>query len=270
MENKVILITGSTDGIGKQIAIDLAELGATVLIHGRNRARCENTLTEIKKKTGNQSLDFFVADLASLGQIRNLAEEIKSRHDQLDVVINNAGVIENQRKLTEDGYEMTFAVNHLSYFLLTGLLLDLTKKSAPSRIINVSSMTHSSSIDFGDLQSEKYYSGYGAYSLSKLCNILFTYELAERRQGSGVTANCLHPGVIDTKLLRTNFSGGSPVTEGSKTSLYLATAPELEHVTGKYFVDKKETRSSNISYDPEVRKKLWEMSERMVDFDFGI
>ena len=117
MENKVILITGSTDGIGKQIAIDLAELGATVLIHGRNRARCENTLTEIKKKTGNRNLDFFVADLASLGWIRNLAEEIKSKHDQLDVLINNAGVIENRRKLTEDGYEMTFAVNHLSYFL---------------------------------------------------------------------------------------------------------------------------------------------------------
>jgi NAD(P)-dependent dehydrogenase (short-subunit alcohol dehydrogenase family) len=140
--------------------------------------------------------------------------------------------------------------------LLTGLLLDLIKKSAPSRIINVSSMTHSSSIDFDDLQGEKYYSGYSAYSLSKLCNIFFTYELAERLQGTGVTVNCLHPGVIDTKLLRTNFSGGRPVFEGSKTSVYLATAPELENVTGKYFMDKRETRSSHISYDPEVRKKL--------------
>jgi NAD(P)-dependent dehydrogenase (short-subunit alcohol dehydrogenase family) len=268
MENKVILITGSTDGIGKQTALDLAKLGATVLIHGRNRTRCENTATEIKTKTGSQSLEFFVADLALLRQIRNLAKEIKSKHDKLDVLINNAGVIENQRKLTEDGYEMTFAVNHLAYFLLTGLLLDLLKKSAPSRIINVSSMSHSSHIDFDDLQSEKHFRGYSAYSLSKLCNILFTYELAERLQGSGVTANCLHPGTINTKLLRMNFSGGRPVSEGSKTSVYLATAPELEKVTGKYFVDKRETRSSDISYDPEVRRKLWEMSERMVGFDY--
>jgi NAD(P)-dependent dehydrogenase (short-subunit alcohol dehydrogenase family) len=270
MENKVILITGSTDGIGKQTAIDLARKGATVLIHGRDQGRCKRTMREIKDTTGNDRLEFFIADLASLRQIRNLAKEIKSRHDKLDVLINNAGVIENHRKLTEDGYEMTFAVNHLAYFLLTGLLLDLLKKSAPSRIINVCSMTHSSSIDFDDLQSEKYYSGYSAYSLSKLCNILFTYELAERLQGTGVTANCLHPGVIDTKLLRTNFSGGRPVSEGSKTSVYLATAPELENISGKYFVDKRETRSSNISFDPEVMKKLWEISERMVDFDFEI
>jgi NAD(P)-dependent dehydrogenase (short-subunit alcohol dehydrogenase family) len=270
MGNKVILITGSTDGIGKQTALDLAKTGATVLIHGRNRARCENTLTEIKKKTGNRNLDFFIADLASLRQIRNLAGEIKSRYDQLDVLINNAGVIENHRKLTEDGYEMTFAVNHLAYFLLTGLLLDLLKKSAPSRIINVSSTTHSSSIDFDDLQSEKYYSGYSVYSLSKLCNILFTYELAERLQGTGVTANCLHPGVINTKLLRMNFSGGRPVAEGSKTSVYLATAPELESVTGKYFMDKRETRSASISYDAEVRKKLWELSEQMVGFQYPL
>jgi len=269
MMDKIVLVTGSTDGIGKQTALDLARMGATVLIHGRIQQRCESTTKEIKNVTGNDRIEFFVADLASLRQIRNLAEEIEVKHNRLDVLINNAGVIENQRKLTEDGYEMTFAVNHLSYSLLTGLLLDLLKKSVPSRIINVSSMTHSSSIDFDDLQSEKYYNGYGAYSLSKLCNILFTYELAQRLQGSGVTVNYLHPGVINTKLLRMNFSGGRPVSEGSKTSVYLATAPELENLSGKYFVDKRATRSSKISYDPEVRKKLWEISEKMTNFIFS-
>ncbi|UCE06920.1 MAG: SDR family NAD(P)-dependent oxidoreductase, partial [bacterium] len=232
----------------------------------REQERCKKTLKEIKSVTGNNRLEFFVADLSSMAQVRNLADEINSRYKNLNVLINNAGIIENRRKLTEDGFEMTCAVNHLAYFLLTGLLLDLLKKSAPGRIVNVSSMAHSSYIDFSNLQGEKYYDGWQAYSLSKLCNILFTYELAERLKGSGVTVNCLHPGVIDTKLLRTNFSGGRPVAEGSKTSVYLATAPELENVTGKYFVDKRETRAASISYDSKVRKKLWEISEQMTGF----
>lgn len=270
MKNKIVLITGSTDGIGKQTALDLLGMGATVIVHGRDVSRCEKTVKEIKKVTENHHIDFFVADFSAFRRVRGLAEEIKQKYDRLDVLINNAGVIENRRKLTEDGYEMTFVVNHLAYFLLTGLLLDLLKKSAPSRIVNVSSMTHSSSIDVTDLQGEKYYSGYSAYSLSKLCNILFTYELARRLQGTGVTVNCLHPGVIDTKLLRTNFSGRRPVSEGSKTSVYLATAPDLEKVTGKYFVDKKETRSASISYDSEMRNKLWEISEQMTGFVYPI
>jgi len=270
MKDKIILVTGSTDGIGKQTAFDLAKMGATVLIHGRDQGRCKRTVKEIKNATGNDSSEFFVSDLSSMNQVRNLADEIKSKHEKLNVLINNAGIIEKRRKITEDGYEMTFAINHLAYFLLTGLLLDLLIENAPSRIVNVSSMAHSSNIDFDNLHGEKYFDGWEAYSLSKLCNILFTYELAERLKGMGVTANCLHPGMINTKLLRMNFSSGRPVSEGSKTSVYLTTAPELENVTGKYFVEKRETRSASISYNPDVRKKLWEMSEQMTDLNFKI
>jgi len=185
------------------------------------------------------------------------------------VLINNAGVYETRHRTSEDGFEMTFAVNHLAPFLLTYLLLDLLKKAAPSRIINVSSIAHASSMDFENLQGEKHYGGYEAYALSKLCNILFTYKLARLLEGSGVTANCLHPGTISTKLLKAGWGvGGSPVTQGSVTSAYLATAPELEGVTGKYFMDKKQKESSRISYDQKIQKKLWLISEQLTGIVF--
>jgi len=264
MNDKTILITGSTDGIGKQTALELAEMGATVLLHGRNSGRAAKVLKEIKKATGNDRIEVLIADLASLTQVRNLAEQVRKKHDRLDVLINNAGVYETRHGISEDGFEMTFAVNHLAPFLLTLLLLDLIKNSAPSRIINVSSQVHASSIDLDNLQAEKHYSAYEAYSLSKLCNVLFTYELAERLKGTGITVNCLHPGVIDTKLLKAGWGmGGSPVTQGAKTSVYLATAPELSTVNGKYFVNMKPTKSSRISYDAETRKRLWRISERL-------
>ena len=244
-------------------------MGFHVLLHGRDPRRTDAALDEIRKVTGRTKLQGFVADLNSLRQVRKLAAEVLEQHDRLDVLINNAGVYEHERGLSEDGLEMTFAVNHVGPFLLTLLLLDLLRESAPSRIVNISSMIHAGTIDFENLQGEKRYSGNEAYCLSKLCNILFTYELAERLQGTGVTANCLHPGVINTKLLRASWSGGIRVTEGSRNVVYVATDPALENVTGKYFVSGRETPSSSISYDMKTRKKVWELSERLAGVSWG-
>jgi len=263
MEDKTILITGSTDGIGKQTAFELAYLGARVILHGREAAKVKPVMKEIAQKTGNDTLDFFIADLSSLDQIRAMGAEIRRKYSRLDVLINNAGVAMNRFEISDDGYEMTFAVNHLAVFTLSLQLLDLLTQSAPSRIINVASMVHSSSLEYDNLANPPNFDGWEAYCQSKLCNILFTYELAEKLQDQNVTVNCLHPGVIDTKLLRANFSGGSPVTVGSQKLVYLATAPELAMVTGKYFSDNRQTRSAEITYDPESRKKLWDLSVRL-------
>jgi NAD(P)-dependent dehydrogenase (short-subunit alcohol dehydrogenase family) len=266
MKDKIVLITGSTDGIGRQIAIDLAEMGASVIIHGRNELKARDAMKDITRQTGNKKLDFVVADLASLAQIKKLAAEIRSKYDRIDVLINNAGVFMNRRELSQDGFEMTFAVNHLSYFLLTGLLLDLVKKSNYARIINVASMAHANSLDFDNLQGEKYFEGYDAYSRSKLCNILFTYKLASKLKGSHVTVNVLHPGVIRTKLLHAGWGGGGASLErGAETSVYLATSPDVEGVSGKYFANRRITDSSSVSHDISVQDKLWELSEQFVD-----
>ncbi len=265
MQDKVILITGSTDGIGRQAALELAALGSTVIVHGRDASRGKTVVEEIQTATGNQKVDLFTADLSSQKQVRQLATEVTRRYDHLHVLINNAGVFMNERQVTEDGLETTFAVNHLAPFLLTNLLLDLLKKSAPSRIITVSSVVHTRGrIDFDNLQAEKKFGGYDAYALSKLANVLFTYELARQLTGSGVTANCLHPGVIGTKLLRNGFntSGSSPA-DGAETIVYLAVSPEVEQVTGKYFQDKLGTPSSQETYDQDLRKKLWSISEKL-------
>jgi NAD(P)-dependent dehydrogenase (short-subunit alcohol dehydrogenase family) len=268
MKDKTVLITGATDGIGKQTALELAEMGATVLVHGRDPRRAEKAVKQIKKATGHEKMKTLMADLSSLKQVRRMAEQVIENHDRLEVLINNAGVYENRHRISQDGFEMTFAVNHLAHFLLTNLLLDLILKSSPGRIINVSSQVHASHIDFDNIQAEKHYSAYEAYSLSKLCNILFTYELADRLQNTGVTVNCLHPGVIDTKLLKAGWGmGGSPVTQGSKTSVYLATAPELNTVTGTYFKNMKPTESSRISYDAATRRRLWQISEQLTGKD---
>jgi NAD(P)-dependent dehydrogenase (short-subunit alcohol dehydrogenase family) len=263
MENKVVLVTGSTDGIGKQTALELAKKNAYVLIHGKNPERCHKTVDEIAAKSGNNKLQPFVADFSSLKQVKELAQQINQQYKHLDVLINNAGVFEKSYRESEDGLEMTFAVNHMAPFVLTLLLLDIIKQSPQGRIINVSSISHYNSpeIDFDDLNLKKDYNGYRAYCQSKLCNILFTYELAVRLKETKVTVNCLHPGVIDTKLLRSTLGmGGASLVEGAKTSVYLAAAPELEPVTGKFFSDSKESESSNYSHNIEARKKLWEIS----------
>jgi NAD(P)-dependent dehydrogenase (short-subunit alcohol dehydrogenase family) len=263
MNDKTILITGATEGIGKQTALELAEMGARVILHGRSKSKAKQVLQEIEQKTGNGQLDFFIANLSSLHQIRTMGAEIRRKYNKLDVLINNAGVAMNKLELSEDGYEMTFAVNYLAAFALTLLLLDLLTQSESSRIINVSSMVHSSFLNSDNLAEPRHFDGWEAYCQSKLCNILFTYELAEKLRNQGVTVNCLHPGVIDTKLLRANFSGGSPVTEGSRKLVFLATAPELEKMTGKYFKDNRQTHPAEIVYDPETRKKLWNLSEKL-------
>jgi NAD(P)-dependent dehydrogenase (short-subunit alcohol dehydrogenase family) len=262
-KDKTALVTGSTDGIGKQTAMDLAGMGYRIIVHGRSEARAQQALQEIKNITANGHLDFFVADLSSLQQIRAMCAEIRQKYDKLDILINNARVAMNRLEFSDDGYEMTFAVNHLAVFAVTLILVELLKQAAPGRIINVSSIAHSSSLNFEDLVEPQPFDGWEAYCQSKLCNILFTYELAEKLKDHGVTANCLHPGVIDTKLLRANFGGGSPVLEGSRKLVYLSTAPELAEVTGKYFNNNRQTPSADVTYDPETRKKLWDVSEKL-------
>jgi retinol dehydrogenase-14 len=265
MNDKVILITGSTDGIGRQAALELAALGATVLVHGRNANRGNNVVEENRKATGNQKVDLFIADFSSMKQVRRLAAEVKARCGALHVLINNAGVFMNERRLTADGFETTFAVNHLAPFLLTNLLLDLLKQSAPARVITVSSMAHTKGkLDFENLQAEKSFGGYSSYALSKLANVLFTYELGELLAGTGITSNCLHPGLIGTKLLRTGFNtGGASTADGAETLIYLATSPEVDGVTGKYFQEKVETASSPITHDVQLRRKMWEVSAQL-------
>jgi NAD(P)-dependent dehydrogenase (short-subunit alcohol dehydrogenase family) len=277
MGEKICLITGATSGIGKATAMGLANMGASVVMVGRDRGRGEAAMAEIKDKSANASVDLMLADLSSQEQIRRLADEFKEAYPRLDVLINNAGVIRSKRITTADGMETTFAVNHLAYFLLTNLLLDVLKAGAPSRIVNVSSGDHSNgTIDFDDLQGEKGYKGAKAYSQSKLANVLFTYELARRLEGTGVTANCLHPGVVGTNL----GSGVSGVfgfmvraftplmkspEKGAETSIYLATSQEVEGLSGRYFVKKDEASSSDASHDERLARRLWEVSAELTN-----
>jgi NAD(P)-dependent dehydrogenase (short-subunit alcohol dehydrogenase family) len=270
MKGRTVLVTGSTDGIGKATAMDLAHKGAKVLLHGRNSEKGRAVLEEIRRITGNDSLEFFRADFSSQRQVRMLAAEIKESQDKLHVLINNAGTFSQQRRLTEDGLEMTFAVNHLAPFLLTHELLDLLKDStlkdnAPSRIVTVASIAHwDAKVDWTNLQGERRYDGFQAYALSKLGNILFTYALARRLkvQGTGVTANCLHPGVTRTKLLRAGFGDypGAAPEEGAKTSVYLASSHDVENVSGLYFENRRPARSSPQSYGQELQERFWQVS----------
>ena len=274
MAGRVCVVTGATRGIGRATAEGLARLGATVVLIARRREDGLKVSREISEKSGTTP-DVVSSDLSSQASIRHAAQELGERHPRLHVLINNAGIITRQRELTVDGLEMQFAVNHLAYFLLTNLLLDHLRAGAPSRIINVSSGAHEgATLDFNDLQGERGYSATRAYSQSKLANILFTYELARRLAGTGVTANCLHPGVIGTKLLA-DYMGvpvaggalartfGAKPEDGAATSIYLATSPEIEAVTGKYFQRKQPQRSSRESYDEAAARRLWEVSERL-------
>jgi NAD(P)-dependent dehydrogenase (short-subunit alcohol dehydrogenase family) len=276
MKNKVCLITGATSGIGEVTALELARRGATVVGVGRNPQRCAASALRIEEQGGGK-VDFLLADFSSLQQVRKMAEQFLQQYDRLDVLINNAGVFMLSRKETVDGFEVTFAVNHLAHFLLTDLLLPRLRASAPSRIINVSSDAHvGGKIFLDDMDLKHGFSGWKAYAQSKLANVLFTYELARRLEGSGVTANALHPGFVATRFahnngLLVNLSmrliqrfGGKTVEQGAETPVYLASAPELERVSGKYFVEKQERRSAPVSYDLETAKRLWEISEQLV------
>jgi NAD(P)-dependent dehydrogenase (short-subunit alcohol dehydrogenase family) len=277
MRGKVVMVTGATSGIGRVTALELARLGATVVLVGRSQARAEATAQEIQRATGNPAVDFLLADLSILTEVCRLADDFKRRHDRLDVLVNNAGAYFTTRQESAEGYEMTLALNHLSPFLLTHLLLDVLQASAPARIVTVSSDAHRQArIDFGDLQSRKGYRGFRAYSRSKLMNVLFTYELARRLAGTGVTANALHPGFVASNFGRNNGDlagvGMAVVSrlfaispeKGARTSIYLASSPEVEGVSGRYFVKKRAVRSSAASYDQAAAGRLWEASEALV------
>ncbi len=266
---KTVLITGATDGIGKETAQRLAKKGWRVLIHGRSEKRCRDVLEKIRNVTGNSSIEYICADLADFKDIYKIAEDVKKHFKTIAVLINNAGVFEPQQKFTLNGIELTFAVNHLAYFLLTGLLLDVLKQNTPARIINVSSMAHASRIDFDDLRGQKSYSGYKTYAQSKLANILFTFHLAEKLADWGITVNCLHPGVTSTKLLHAGWGmGGNSVKQGAKTSVYLASSPELEQTTGKYFIDSQITHPAGIANDRKVQERLWKISEALCGYSY--
>ena len=267
MKDKIILVTGSTDGIGKETARQLAQLGATVIVHGRSADRCEAARDDIRQATGNPNVDFVTADLSSQRQVRQMAIDVIARYDRLHVLINNAGVILLQRQLSEDGIEMSFAVNHLAPFLLTHLLLDRLKQSAPARIVNVSSTVHyDAPLQFDNLQGEQKYNGVEAYKIAKLGNVLFTYELVDRLKGTGVTVNCLHPGVVATKLLDAGWGWSSGLTsaQGAVLSVYLATSPEVDGVTGKYFESTSAGGASPKASDVKLRRQLWDISTQLV------
>ena len=276
MKDKTCLITGATNGIGKAAAVQLAELGTTLVLVGRNPDKTAATVQQLKEQTGNQEIHSFVADLSSLQAIRGLADDFKAQYQRLDVLVNNAGALMLSRQETVDGIEMTFALNHLSYFLLTNLLLDLLKSSSPSRIVNVSSDSHHNALlDFEDLQIQKRYRGYKAYGRSKLANLLFTYEVARRLEGTGVTVNGMHPGLVATGFLATNngLRGrvynffvrrvGRSVEKGARTITYLATSSDVESVTGGYFMDEGIVDSSPASYDMDASLQLWQVSEEL-------
>lgn len=275
MEGKVVLITGGTSGIGKAAATMLAAMGAEVTVTGRNRERGESAVEEIMRVSGNGKVSLMLADLSVQAEVRRLAEEFGERHDRLDVLVNNAGLLQSERTETPDGVEITLAVNHLAPFLLTNLLLDLLKRSAPSRVVTVSSEAQRwGRLDFDNLQGERSYRAFGAYGLSKLANIMFTYELAERLAGTGVTANCLHPGAVNSRFGQDSrgfsalfFRLFKPFMrtpeQGADTVVWLAAAPEVEGVTGKYFANRREISASRVSYDGAARKRLWEESERL-------
>ena len=276
MHGKVCMVTGATSGIGRETARELARLGATVVVVGRNPDKIVTTVNEIKLETGNTSVHSLLGDLSSLQEVRRLAQEFKDRHQRLHVLVNNAGSIFLSRRKSVDDIEMTFALNHLSYFLLTILLLDVLKSTAPARIINVSSNAHENTvIEFDDLMCQRRYRfGTKAYRMSKLANLLFTYELARRLEGTGLTVNGLHPGLVATNLLSNNGFTGRLITfflrfrgmtpqEGSRTSVYLATSPDVEGVTGGYYIDHEAVPSSNASYNRDMAARLWQVSLEM-------
>lgn len=275
------MITGATRGIGKIMAREIARRGMQVVIASRNADRCAFTAAEIRKQTGNLSIDYLAADLSSQREIRDLARRYCEKYNRLDVLVNNAGGFYMKRYLTEDQIELTWALNHLSYFLLTNLLLDLLKTSAPSRVINVSSNAHlGGSIKFNNLEGKQGYSGWPAYAQSKLANILFTFELARRLEGSGVTANVLHPGFVATGfgknnpglinvLMRLAHLFAISPEEGAKTGVYLATSPEVEGVTGQYFIKQKSVQAAKTAYDRYTARRLWKVSEKMTAWSDG-
>ncbi len=275
MSGKVCLITGGTSGIGEVTARELAKLGAAVVITGRSQVKLDQAIQRISSQSGGDKVSGLVADLAIQSEVRSLASDFMNKYDRLDVLVNNAGAVYFRRSESVDGIEVTFAGNHLAPFLLTNLLLDTLISSAPARIINVSSNSHEGQvIDFEDLQCQHNYQFMRAYGQSKLANILFTYELDRRLEGSWVTVNALHPGFVGTNMAANNgwlvrlflpltrFWAISP-DEGAETSLYLASSPEVEGVSGEYFYRKQSVPSSQFSHNETAAQRLWQVSDEM-------
>ncbi len=279
MQGKTVLITGANSGIGKETAVALARAGATVVFTSRDPEKGEQAVADIRQRSG-ADVTLMPLDLASFPSIRALAADFLQRYDALHVLINNAGLILTGRTETEQGFETTFGVNHLGHFLLTQLLLDRIKANAPARIVNVASRAHRfarSGLDFDDLQLTRSYGGMQAYGRSKLANIYFTRELARRLEGSGVTVNALHPGGVATGFARDGdvrapfswlFTLAKPFLrspeKGAQTSIFLASAPELDGVTGKHFADSKEAQPTSIAQDDDAARRLWEASEQLI------
>jgi retinol dehydrogenase 12 len=275
MQGKVCLVTGATSGIGLVAARELARRGARVVLVGRNPDKCAAALRHLQEQTGSTQVESLLADLSSQQQVRDLARQFLECHQRLDVHVNNAGGIWLRRQQTVDGLEMTFAVNHLAYFLLTSLLLEVLKATAPSRIVNVSSLAHrGATMPFADLMGTRHYRGWPAYKQSKLANLLFTYELARRLEGTGVTVNALHPGFVATGFGGSNGWRGSLLQwlarwfgltpeEGAQTIVYLAASPAVAGVSGRYFVKEQAVPSSRASYDEAAQKRLWQVSEEL-------
>jgi NAD(P)-dependent dehydrogenase (short-subunit alcohol dehydrogenase family) len=277
LDEKICMVTGATSGIGLYTALEIARMGAFVIIIGRNEEKCITTVRRIKEESGNNSVAYLLADLSSQDQIHGLVKKFYDQFGHLDVLVNNAGGFFLKRKLSMDGIEMTFALNHLSYFLLTNLLLDALKASPSARVINVSSGSHQGKhLDFHDLQLEKFYNPIEAYGRSKLANILFTYELARRLKGTQITTNALTPGMVATDIWKKvnplltpllypviRWFGKTSV-EGAQTSVYLATSPDMNGVTGKYYIDQRPVNSDRVSYDVVTAQRLWQISSEFV------
>jgi len=280
MTGKVCIVTGATAGIGEATALLLAKRGATLVGVGRNPAKNEHSTEMIKKETSNQSIEYLLADLSSQKDIHRLAQQFKSKYDRLDVLINNAGATFGERMESVDGIEMTFALNHLGYFLLTNMLHDVLDASAPARVINVSSSLHKlGKINFDDIPFKIGYARSKAYQRSKLANISFTYELARHFSSQKITVNAMNPGLVATNVgqaaggvsaklkgLVDKIAGLTPA-EGAQTIIYLATSSDVTGVTGRYFVKEKSVPSSKITYDLEFCQRLWDVSEGLINQD---
>jgi NAD(P)-dependent dehydrogenase (short-subunit alcohol dehydrogenase family) len=279
MDGKVCIVTGASVGLGKITARELAKMGARVAIVCRDEARGKAALAEIKSSSGSEAIDLFLADLSLPAQIRTLAADLLAKYPKIHVLVNNAGLILSERELTSDGLEKTFATNHIGYFLLTHLLLERLKQSAPARIVSVSSGAHQmGDLDFDDLHSEKryrrFFGGMRVYGTSKLYNILFTRELAQRLAGTGVTANCVHPGGVGTNfgqsatgIFKKMVGLAKPLLltpeQGADTMIYLASSPEVEGKTGEYYYKRRITRTTSHGRDLEAAKRLWSISEQV-------
>ena len=280
LTGKTVVLTGATSGIGRATALGLADEGARLILVGRTPERCEETLAEIRRRTGRDDAVMLRADLSSLKEVRRLADEVLASADRVHVLLNNAGVTLPKRQLTVDGLEGTFATNHLAYFLLTGLLLPRLRDSAPARIVNVASDAHRFvRLDLNDLQNEQRYRALRVYGQSKTANLLFTQELARRIAGSGVSANALHPGGIRSNLGRSEGRALEVVRklvglflkspeEGARTSLYLACSPEVEGVSGRYYAKCRERTPAAHARDPELARRLWERSEALTGLQY--